>query len=220
MNIYVLVEGKKGSKKIYKYWIPYLNPILSNIDYPNEFNNNNFLLVAGYGQPQFLNRVDNAVTDSNNIPKIDRLVIAVDSEDLEFDEKHDEIENRIRQIGCRVEYRIVIQHFCIETWLLGNETNFRRHPQDQRLKLFRNIFDIRTRDPELLPPHEENSWNRAQFAYYYLRAGIQDKYGGRKSYTKTRPGFTIEKSYFTRVKDRFKKKEHIKSFESFIDAFQ
>ncbi len=220
MNIYVLVEGEKGSKKIYKNWISHVNPKLTNIDYPNEFDDNNYLIVAGFGHPQYLQRIDNAVLDANNIQAIDRLVIAVDSEDFEISEKYDEIENRIKQTGCRVEYRVVIQHFCIEAWLLGNETNFRRHSQDHDLKSFRKIFDIRYHDPELLPPLEENSWNRAQFAYHYLRAGIRDKYGGMKSYTKSRPGFIVEKAYFNRVKDRCKKREQIKSFEGFINAFQ
>jgi hypothetical protein len=33
MNIYVLVEGERASKRIYKNWIPYVNPDMTPIDY-------------------------------------------------------------------------------------------------------------------------------------------------------------------------------------------
>ncbi|MBU0511592.1 MAG: hypothetical protein KJ638_07810 [Chloroflexi bacterium] len=220
MNIYVLVEGERASKRIYKNWISYVNSDLIPIDYLSDFSENNFYILAGYGQPYFFERIDKAVVDANNIDAVDRLVIAVDSEDQEYHEKFAEISNRVDKIGCKVEVRIVIQHFCIETWLLGNKTNFRKKPCDEELLSFSELFDIRNNDPELLPPHNNNSWNRAQFAYHFFKAGIRDVYSGRQSYTKRNPGFSVGIGFFNQVKSRCVDEGHIKSFDAFMTAFQ
>lgn len=220
MNIYVIVEGEQASKRIYKKWIPYVNPDLVHIDYLSEFSQNNFFILAGYGQPYFLERIDKAVADANDIDAIDRLVIAVDSEDQEYYEKYREIRNRLDKNVCKVEVRIIVQHFCLETWLLGNRTNFRKKPYDTELLSFIEIFDVRDNDPELLPSHNHKAWNRAQFAYRYLRAGIRDIYSGRKSYTKRNPGFVVEKGFFSQVKKRCVEENHISSFDAFLSAFR
>lgn len=219
MNIYVVVEGEKASKRIYKNWIAYANPELTHIDYLTDFSQNNFYILAGYGQPYMYERIEKAVVDANNIDAVDRLVIAIDSENQEYSEKFQEVEQRINAVGCNVDVRIVIQHFCIETWLLGNKTNFRKKPNDDKLLSFLDMFDVRVGDPEQLPPFGD-IWNRSQFAYHYLRAGIRDIYSGRKSYTKRNPGFSTEIGFFNQVKKRYMEEGHIKSFEAFLTAFQ
>lgn len=219
MNIYVVVEGEKAAKKIYKTWISLVNPDLEHIDYIKDIAQNNFFILAGFGQPQFLNRIEQAVMDVNRL-SFDRLVIAVDSEDMNFHEKQLEVSERVDKTGCNVEVRYIIQHFCLETWLLGNKNMFRRKTQDRELLNYRALFDVRNGDPELLPPHIANSWNRAKFAFHYLRAGLRDVHpGNRVSYSKKNPGIVAKEGYFKQVRKRCLDQNHILSFHGFLEAF-
>ncbi len=219
MNIYVIVEGEKATKKIYKTWIPCINKSLSHVDYIHNIQKHNFFILAGYGQPEMMARIEKAVGDVNKITQFDRLVIAIDSEDVEPREKKIEVSARVDRIGSRVEVKYVIQHFCLETWLLGNKATFRKKTRDPELIKYMALFDVRTNDPALLPNDTKQSWNRSQFAFQYLRAGIRDIYDGRKSYTKRNPGPAATVNYFDLVKKRCLDEKHILSFHGFLDAF-
>ena len=166
-----------------------------------------------------MSRIEGAVRDVNDIPLFDRLVIAIDSEDVELLEKQREVSERVDRIGSRVEVKYVIQHFCLETWFLGNRQTFRKKTRDPELIKYMALFDVRTNDPELLPNNTKQSWNRSQFAFHYLRAGIRDVYNGRKSYTKRNPGPVATRNYFDQVKKRCLDEKHILSFHGFLDAF-
>jgi len=220
LNLYIVVEGRNGARKVYKDWIRYVNNKLNNIDYLNDLKDNNYYIVAGWGQPEIFDRIEAAVKDVNQIAEFDRLVVALDSEDIDEHNKFIEVRDFIDKIGCKKQVKIVIQHFCLETWLLGNEKVFRKTPTDESLKRYYAKFDIRNLDPEILPRFED--WNRSQFAYEYLRAGMRDKRferGTRISYTKTNPGSVLQRGYFDQVVNRFKKKEQINSFGNFLAAF-
>jgi hypothetical protein len=226
MNIYVVLEGEKAASKLYTSWIQSLNKALHPINYLYEFSQNNFLIIAGYGQPGFWGIVEAAVEDVNKTEVIDRLVIGVDSEDKNLEEKLVEAREHVEKNKCRVDVRYVIQHFCLETWLLGNIQLFRKKPQEEDLKRYVAFFNIRVNDPELLTAYVNNSWNRAQFSYEYLRAGIRDKYGNwrdewgnRAFYNKHNPGLAGTEAFFYQVKKRYIEKKHIKSFSTFITAF-
>lgn len=219
MNIYIVIEGEKAMKKLYKTWISYVNPQLSYIDYPTDFQSNNYYILAGYGQPGYWGRVENAVRDVNKNKAIDRLVLSIDSEDKTYDEKLLEVQERVKKMECRVDVKYIIQHFCIETWLLGNAQIFRKHPLDDELLNYLAHFDVRGNDPELLPVYPPNSWNRAQFAFRYLKAGLRDIYSGRKYYTKSNPGVACEEGYFYQVRSRYQTNKHIQSFGGFLTAF-
>ncbi|MCG8607860.1 hypothetical protein MJD09_23105 [bacterium] len=219
MNIYVIVEGKTATKKIYKNWIPRINNSLSHVDYIENIERNNFFILAVFGQPEILARIERAVRDVNDKAQFDRLVIAIDSENDEPLEKQREVRERVDRVGSRVEVKYVIQHFCLETWLLGNKNMFRKKTSDSELIKYMALFNVRANDPEQLPDNEEQSWNRSQFAFHYLRAGIRDVYSGRKSYTKRNPGIVATVDYFNQVKKRCLHEGHILSFRGFLDAF-
>ncbi len=219
MNVYVLVEGRKAARKIYKNWIPYINSALTPVNYIGEVTDNNFHVVAGFGQPEIFDRISDAIADVNKIQRFVRLVVAIDSENQTFDEKQKEVEDFIKKAGCRTDYRVVIQHFCIETWLTGNRDVFRKNPTDPTLREFYNVYNIRTEDPENLPAYKE--WNRAQFSYEYLRMGMKDRRfekGSRVSYSKRNPGSVTKQGFFDGIQARFKS-GHIESWGSILQAF-
>jgi hypothetical protein len=220
VNLYVVVEGERAARKIYKTWIPIVNPEIQYIDYLNQLSQNNFFILAGFGQSQFLvSQIEHAINDVNNLP-FNRLVLAIDSENQNFQEKLTELSERVEGLGCKVPVKYIIQHFCFETWLLGNKQTFRKKTDDDELLKFRAIFDVRNNDPELLPANDERAWNRSQFALQYLRAGLRDVHpANRVSYTKSHPGVIVTEGYFNQVKKRHIEDHHIMSFKGFLDAF-
>lgn len=216
MNLLVVVEGKV-EKKVYKHWISFINPNLTNVEHISKIENNNFTIVSGKGYPRYYEIIDSAIADINQYNNINRLIISIDSELLSSTEKLAEVQNFLADRKCSAEIKIIIQHFCFETWALGNKRIGPRNPaKDSDIYDYKNIFDVRIKDPELLPEYEEVQLNRAQFAYRYLVALLKDK---NINYSKNNPNGVYKKHYFEGVKRRFDIDNHIKSFNSFLKAF-
>lgn len=218
MNVYVLVEGEHTEIEVYKAWIPLINPQLSYARSLDDVDENKFMLFAGFGYPGYLDRIVGAIDTVNSNLSIDRLVIAVDSEDLSLDEKLNELNNLLDIHKCRVEVKLVIQHFCIETWALGNRLLLGRNIQDYELRKYKQIFDISTEDPERLPDYPPKNINRAQFAFRYLVLAIREKYH-KLVYSKRKPLVLTHPKYLEQLKKRFHETGHIASFEMFLLAF-
>jgi len=218
MNIYVIVEGEVGEKKVYDKWINYLNPDLSPVNYLDEIDNNNYLIMAGMGFPQYYGMIEAAILDVNDNIKIDRLVIAVDSEENSYEEKLKEIKEKIESQGCRTEIKIIIQHFCFETWGLGNKKAGPRNPKTKKLREYKEYFNVLDKDPELMPAYPEESISRVVFAEKYLRRMLNDKFRNL-TYSKSNPEALLSPKYYEEIKKRFETTGHISSFSDFLEAF-
>jgi hypothetical protein len=217
MNIHVVVEGERGAAKLYEIWVPLVNPSLTYVPHISYIANDNFSIVGGGGYPQYLEIIDAAIDDVNNYRNIQRLVIGVDSEEYSYQEKYREMENHIRSSPCSAEIRIVVQHFCLETWALGNKVIV-THSHSDVLRKYINFFNVRVKDPELLPGYSEEELNRAQFAAKYLKYALNNKYK-ELTYSKSNPTVLLHPKYFGRVKQRFQNTGHISSFAYFLGAF-
>jgi hypothetical protein len=217
MNIYTIVEGK-SEKTVYPIWIPLANPALKLAETLDDVTENNFYIVSAGGYPQILDVIDNAIEDVNAIHVFNRLVISVDSDEAAFEERLKEIGEYVSKRSCRTEIRIIIQHFCFETWALGNRQIIRKSPQDLRIRSYINMFDVRVKDPELLPANQQESLTRVRFAEKYLRAALNDRYSNL-TYSKGNPSVLLNEGYFTQVKNRLDQTGHVASFSTFLDAF-
>ena len=218
MNYYIVVEGKKVEPAVYNKWISYLNPKLHPINHISEFKEDNYLIFPGYGYPFYFEVIDNAIQDVLNNPTIDYLVIAIDSEEMTYEEKYQEIHDSISDYIDKINITIVVQHFCIETWALGNRLIIKRNPENVQLKRYIKYFNVARNDPELLSPIEQEDLTRSQFAEKYLRKALNDKYRNL-TYSKNRPDILLHPKYFQQVKLRYNKTKHIQSFGKFLDAF-
>ena len=218
MNIYVVVEGNSTEPKIYRNWIPLVNDKLTPVSYLPEVQANNFIIVSGNGYPFMLKIIANAIEDIRANPVFTRLVVAVDSEDLSHQQRFKQIEDHILANNPPCQYKIIVQHFCLEAWALGNRHFVPRIPKDETLKKYKQHYDVWVNDPELLPPYPLQELNRAQLAERYLRTAIRDK-GAHLTYTKSKPDVVVHASYFAQLKSRLQDTGHIPSFQSFIDAF-
>lgn len=219
MNIYIVIEGEIAASKIYQSWIPFVNPHLNYANHISGVIHNNFAILMGGGQPGILKRIDNAIKDVNNHNNIDRLIIALDSENCTFDQRHAWVNNHVLGKTCTAEIYIVVQHFCLETWALGNVTIISANPQDSKLRDYKNFYDVRTKDPELLPPYSKEDINRAQLAEKYLRRALIDISNNQITYTKSNSNALLDFNYFNQLKQRLKQTNHIPSFKGFLDAF-
>lgn len=218
MNVHVVVEGDIGEKYVYKTWVPFVNPSLSYVSHISLTKEDNFSIVSGGGYPRYFDVIESAIEDVNNYNNIDRLVVAIDSEELSYSEKLSEIEDYLACFTCKAQMKIIIQHFCLETWALGNRKIIRPNPQSRQLIQYKKFFNVRSEDPELLPHYGIKGWNRAQFAMHYLKKALNDKFKSL-TYNKSNPKALLHEKYFNRVKSRYVETQHIKSFNDFLNAF-
>lgn len=173
MNIYLVVEGGSTEMKVYPSWISEVNGTLVKVNYLSEVISDNYIMYSGGGYPNLFKMIENGIADINLNQQFDRLVVALDSEDEDYLTRYNEVEAFILSKAPRVPYKIIIQHFCIEAWALGNIKFLRKRPQGEPLSGYKNKFDVVINDPELLPACPEKEWNRAQFAEQYLKSIYQ-----------------------------------------------
>lgn len=219
MNIYVVVEGERTEKLVYKKWIKVLNPRLKYVNDLSQVVRNNYVIYAGFGYPFYLEVIAAAVEDVNSHGEIDRLVIAVDSDEMSYNDKYTEIESILKNKQCYAKVAIVVQHFCLETWALGNKALIKRQPQSERLKEYLKFYNVVQDDPENLPAFYYESLNRAQFAVRYLKAAVNERYRNL-TYSKSNPKVLLNQKFFRRVRSRFDDTGHIASFGAFLKAFK
>lgn len=219
MNIYIVVEGASTEVKVYRKWIPLVNPDLVEVYDMDDVVANNFYLVSGGGYPYLFRVIKHAVEDIRLNQQFSRLVVSIDSEENTFEEKNTEINDFIQSLNPTTEYRIIVQHFCFEAWALGNRKFGPNKPKNAKLRAYKLLHDVMLQDPELLPALPSEELNRAQFAGKYLKLAIRDK-AGHVTYSKSKPDVVAHPSYFEQLNRRLKETNHIPSFQTFLHAFE
>ena len=63
MNIYIIAEGEKSTKKIYSAWVTFVNGKLCPVELLADIKENNFFVYAGHGQSEFPDQVSKAIED-------------------------------------------------------------------------------------------------------------------------------------------------------------
>jgi hypothetical protein len=217
VNLFIVGEGEVSEKRVYAAWVPQVNPTLTEVPSIWQIFENNFSVFSGGGQPHFIDAARSAIEDVNTHGHIDRLVLAADSEEQTYQEKYDEILNGISDLACSAQIWIVVQHFCLETWALGNRKVGPRNPRDARLLQFKLVYDVLANDPELLPDCPEFGYTRAQFALKYLQLLLNDRTPAI-TYSKSNPKHICHPTFFAQVRNRHQETSHIASFAHFLSA--
>lgn len=211
MNIYALVEGKRTEKVIYRSWLTSCLSGMQLADRIEDLTGNHLFIVSGGGYPCILNRIHAAIEDAIAHGDVDCLLICVDSEEQSYQERYDEILAWVRKGRAFDRIEIIVQHCCIETWLLGNSHIVKRNPGDEILRNFLRIHDVRTEDPES-SPLADNFTTRAQFHEQYLRSIFRERH---QVYTKCDPGEACKPYYLAELVRRNHGTGHIASFGVF-----
>lgn len=227
MNVYIVVEGEIGEKKVYEKWIPFVNGSLTYSPTINNVTANNFYIAIGGGYPNLFEIIEDGIEDVSNLYAgghrlFDRFVVVIDSEDCTLKDKNKEITDFVDEIVIKkktyLDYRVIVQHFCLETWALGNRRIFSNNIGLPDLARYKSIFNVAKEDPELLPALPGEELNRSQFANKYLTRLLNNKHRNH-SYSKSNPGALLHEKYFEQIKLRHNETKHISSFDSFLTAF-
>lgn len=214
-GIYLIVEGK-GEKYLYPKWVEKLENDYQFIQDYTELGDDLIYIIGGAGYPGYFKMIRNGILDVCSIEYKPTLVISVDCEEVSFSEKTLEITNIIADSGEDIDYAIVLQDCCLETWALGNESIIRRNPHDPTLTEYKKFYDVTKLDPEEMPSIG-NNMNRAQFSYDYLNKALNDR-RYTLSHTKSKPKTLAHEKYLERIIKRYDK-GHIQSFGAFLDVF-
>jgi hypothetical protein len=180
---------------------------------------NQYYIISGNGYPSMLRMIDGSIENILNYMPDAMFVAVCDSEELSYEHRYAEIERFIKEkIGNRtLNYRIVIQHYCFETWALGNRKAIPDNPRDSIAQRGLRHFDVRREDPEHMTKPHWHAGSRAFYAYELFRNMANQK---RLGYSKSNPGKIINQYFFDQVLSRNRKLKHIKSFDNFIHAFR
>jgi len=217
MNIYFLVEGRRTEKKVYPKWMSHLIPELSEIKDPSLANGNNYYLFSGNGFPSILdNHLRNSVMEVNEINKFNYLVMCIDADELNVSERRNEvlkfIEKNEIKLNKEVEFVLIIQNRCIETWCLANRKIFKRHPNGETLITYVDFYNVHSDDPEQMGKIEPDE-TYAQFYASYLIEMLAER---NIRYTKNFPRGVVEENYISELLKRISKSNHIQTFSTFI----
>ncbi len=215
MNLYFLLEGKRTEPKIYPKWFNSLLPSHSQIKDPYNVVSNQYFLISGRGFPALLhNHLKNSIEEVNEIGKFDYLVIVLDSEeetiDFRLNEVRQFIDSENLKLNCNL--KIIVQHRCIETWLLGNKRVFVRQPSNKDLVDYIKHYNVYSSDPENCNKFPTFS-TTADFHLNYLKCILQER---NVSYTKKHPRETAERYYLEQLINR-SNNGHIQSFKELVE---
>lgn len=211
------MEGRITEKQVYSSWIPLVNPALRVVDFLQEVDHNKVIIVSGEGFPQLFHRLAPSLADIQAHGNIDRFVLSVDSEEMDFADKLVEVTQHIAMHNPAVPVFPIVQHYCFETWALGNRVIGSKRPTDPDLAEFKRAYDVATLDPAVMQSIRPRL-NRAQFSELYLRRLLNDQHKGL-TYSKSNPSLVCHRKYFDQVRRRLQDTGHIASFHQFISAF-
>ena len=227
MNVLFIVEGKRTEKLIYKKWVPYIHPSLQycQISSAIEFiehisqsrDSENLAILTGGGYPGYFKIISDIFRDIGASTDIDYVIICVDSEDQSYDEKMTEIKNFIENdcIEIAPSIFVIIQHHCIETWLLANKRINIIRTQTPELRTYREFYNVNRLDPELMPQIDSRSIG--SFTFRYLKLMLAEK---NLTYSKSHVNCVTNRGYFNQIVRRYEQEGHIPSFGRYYDILR
>ena len=234
MNFYFVFEGKTEAI-VYKEWFTILAPHLTEVNFFDEAENDNYYQINDLGYPNCAQMIANAIQEINEIPKYDYLVLVTDADRFTLAEKKDDslkwidlkLEDKpFKSLPENCKFKIIVQNVCIETWFLGNRNFFVRHPQQSEiLKQYIKYFDVSKKDPENLASEfiqdEKNGKEifgyktKALFHESYVREIFKER---NLSYSKSRPKEVQEEYYLQQIITRITaNSDHLHSFQDFLN---
>ncbi len=228
MNYYILVEGKCTEFKIYPAWIHQLAPHLKRVHQFNEVKEDNYYIVSGHGLPSLIsNHLPNAIKDIINCGCYDYLVVGLDAEQLDVQERIDEVMNVVESFGDaakRIKVKVIVQNRCIESWLLANRDIFVDKPERKKLKEYVRFYNVKRQDPEKMPAFVRRNSHKplfstiARFHTDYLQEIFKER---NMFYAKRNPKYATNKDFFYGLIERMNETpRQLETFREFVDFFR
>ncbi len=113
MNFYFLLEDEKSFLKVLPSWLEHVNFDCHRVADIKEVKENNYILQSGQGVTQLVTKVifDTIDTILLNPGKIDTLVIVLDAEDLEVEDRKKMVKKQIEQHYKKEKLNFTIEIF-------------------------------------------------------------------------------------------------------------
>ena len=224
MNLYLLMEGRRGEAKVYPAWLasldrPYTRLMkLSDVD-PR--GSRSFYPFSAEGYPSIVgHHLKNAVADVVNTPRFDWLVVCLDVDESSVVARIPEVEAVATSHGLdssSVRLFVCPQDRCLESWVLGNSKIIGAAPPPYLNELL-SFYDVRASCPEKMG-HPRSWANHAQFHFHYAREAFKAK---RLTYSKSNPGEVATASYLEALKARMARDANcmpsLRRFLEFVEA--
>ncbi|ARV13353.1 hypothetical protein BTO09_13830 [Gilvibacter sp. SZ-19] len=219
MNAYFLVEGKRTERKVYPKWLSLLIPDLKFVNFFEDVVSNNYKIFSGDGFPHLLHRhLKASIEDVNDSGNYNYFIICLDADDCTAEERVLEVNEFIVEnnltLNDDIEFRIIVQQKCIESWLLGNRNVFKSNPSNPDLVKAIQFYNVSTEDPELMDKPASFAGSTSDFHYNYLKAVLRERH---ISYTKKNPRDVTEKHYLEELIARTQDTGHLKTFNNFLE---
>mgnify|MGYP000037674555 FL=1 len=189
MNYYFLLEDEKSFLKVLPSWLEHMGVGYERVADIQGVKENTYVLQSGQGVTQLITKVlfDTIDTILMNPGKIDKLVIILNAEELEIEQRKKEVNEQIKNHyqGRQLDFEIVILvcNRCFETWLLGCKGLYPKTPV------------------------EENSYFYPYYNHYNIEMCDSEKM--------TVPEWANE--YFNGIVERIDTTNHLKTFRDFYD---
>ena len=167
-RILYIVVGGDGESNIYPKLIKYINKAINITNDVDDNSPNCAFIISGGSFPNYYDIIDSGIEDAIEY-KFDRIIVAIDSENMAYSDKRKEIIKHMEEQNTSLDYRVIVQHFCLETWALGPQNIILKRFDSPKLVEYRKLFDVSALDPEDLPDYPQEELNRAQFALQYLK---------------------------------------------------
>ena len=223
MNFYMLVEGKSTEMKVYPKWIAHFCPQYKLVNDIEEITEDSYYMFSGNGMPGLYHEIAPALEDismfnQNHEYKIEQFVVCLDTD---YYGSEDETYYRVSQEIIKnqidgVEFSIILQTMCIETWFLGNRKEFPMNYGDDFEK-FVDHYNVSLLDPEeMSEPEEEGSIGK--YSKKYLKKMLAEN---GKTYSVSKVDSVTAEEYINGVEERFENTDHIKSYrylKGFIES--
>lgn len=217
MNIYFLVEGKRTERKVYPKWLSILIPELVEVKYFDEALQNNYYIFSGNGYPSLLhNHLRNCVDEINALNCYNEFVVCLDADEDTIEDRKMEVltfmKNENICLNPNINFTIIVQNRCIETWFLGNTKLFKKNPNSEILRDYIRFYDVSKNDPEQMGKIGETQ--HAQFHHEYLQELFVER---NLSYSKNNPKEVVQAYFLAELVKRAAKTKHLQTFQSFLD---
>ena len=220
MNLYFLLEDEKSFLKVLPLWLKYMNFGCSRVADIQNVQENNYILQSGQGVTQLITKVlfDTIDTILLNPGKIDKLVVILDAEELDAEDRKERVNTQISEHYdtevINFDIVVLVCNRCFEAWLLGCLGLYPKSKVDKASDFYPyySNYNIEEYDPEEMIPPEDNKDTIAKYHFHYLHELLRFK-KIRYSQNKTRNIAT--ESYFNGIVERIDVTDHLKSFKNF-----
>lgn len=206
------------------FWLQHMEFGCTRVADIRDVQENNYVLQSGQGVTQLVTKVlfDTIDTIILNPGRIDKLVVILDAEGLEVEERKQQISQKISEHYQTEEIKFdivtLVCNHCFETWLLGCCGLYPLEVVDEKSDFYPYyvFYDTEENDPEYMGVPEDSDDTIAKYHFHYLHELLRHK---KLRYSKNKPQAVAEENYFKGIVKRIEATGHLKTFDTFYNFF-